>query len=410
MTKDSSGSRRFAVALSFPGEHRPFVEQVAGHLAAAFGRDRVLYDKYYEAEFARLDLDVYLPGLYREQSELVVLFLYPEYAEKRWCNLEWRHIRQLIATVDASRIMLLRYGYSGEFEELGILSGDGSINFEKRSSEDIAEKIGERLHINNSNSPPKSSPGPNEAASIAATQPPLPLPPPFPMAEAKDGPARFRTAGTPLGRQWDPLPLVRQDVSLAGGAAVWLRVMPSVDPGTRWQANELKKCAIQNGRLKLVPFSDYNPFFIRANDGMAMCSRSEIGSNETRSFAFIFETGEVWSVDTDILAWSKNTIRFLESQYAERLQDYANVLLCLGVQPPFHWIAGMTGVENRCLAIPPAPGKMRIPGWPGPECLAETITKEGEYDGQQTPVSALKPFFNEIFARCGVPRPDHLSP
>ena len=44
--------KRFRIALSFPGEHREFVEQVADHLAANVGQERVLYDKYYEAEFA----------------------------------------------------------------------------------------------------------------------------------------------------------------------------------------------------------------------------------------------------------------------------------------------------------------------------------------------------------------------
>jgi len=44
---------------------------VAGHLTAAFGRDRVLYDKFHEAEFARVGLDVDLPNLYRTQSELI---------------------------------------------------------------------------------------------------------------------------------------------------------------------------------------------------------------------------------------------------------------------------------------------------------------------------------------------------
>ncbi|MCI0600904.1 MAG: hypothetical protein L0Y60_15555 [Beijerinckiaceae bacterium] len=160
MTKESSTPRRFDIALSFPGEHRPFVEQVAGHLAPVFGKSRVLYDKYYEAEFARLDIDVYLPRLYRTQSELIVLFLCPEYADKRWCNVEWRHIRQLIATVDASRIMLLRYGYSGDFEELGILPSDGTINFEGRTAKDIAEKIHERFNHNHGITPPKPPPGP----------------------------------------------------------------------------------------------------------------------------------------------------------------------------------------------------------------------------------------------------------
>jgi hypothetical protein len=46
LTKNSSDRRRFDIALSFPGEHRAFVEQVAGQLAAAFGKERVLYDKY----------------------------------------------------------------------------------------------------------------------------------------------------------------------------------------------------------------------------------------------------------------------------------------------------------------------------------------------------------------------------
>ena len=107
---NATNPRRFTIALSFPGEHRDFVKQVAEHLAAAFGEDRVLYDKYHDAEFARVDLDVYLPNLYRTESELLVVFLCAEYAVKRWCNLEWRYIRQLIATLDAKRIMLLSFG------------------------------------------------------------------------------------------------------------------------------------------------------------------------------------------------------------------------------------------------------------------------------------------------------------
>jgi tetratricopeptide (TPR) repeat protein len=140
--------RRFDVALSFPGEHRPFVKAVAGRLCEIFSQGRVLYDQYYEAEFARPSLDIYLPSLYRTQSELVVLFLCPEYAAKRWCNLEWRHIRDMLASIDEKRIMFLRYGYEGDLTELGILRGDGTINFKERSPEEIAEKIRERFIFN----------------------------------------------------------------------------------------------------------------------------------------------------------------------------------------------------------------------------------------------------------------------
>lgn len=165
MTQDSSGSRRFSIALSFPGEHRPFVEEVACHLASAFGKDRVLYDKYHEAEFARVGLDVELPNLYRTQSELIALFLYPDYKDKRWCRLELRAIRQLIETVEAKRIMLFRHGYDVDFSDLGIYSGDGSINLVERSPEDIAEKIRERFHINSGTTPSKPS---NTARNVSA--------------------------------------------------------------------------------------------------------------------------------------------------------------------------------------------------------------------------------------------------
>lgn len=158
--------KRFKIALSFPAEHRPFVEQVAQSLASQVGRDRVLYDKYYEAEFARLDLDVYLPRLYREQSELIVIFLCPEYAKKRWCRLEWRHIRQLIATVESERIMLVSFGSPGDLSELGILPGDGYIDIGERPASEIADLILDRSRGSN-------------AAGIAPSPPPPVAPQPL---------------------------------------------------------------------------------------------------------------------------------------------------------------------------------------------------------------------------------------
>ena len=148
MPDPSVALKRFDVALSFPGEHRTFVEAVAARLSHVLGKEHVLYDKYYEAEFARPNLDVYLPALYRTQSELIVLFLCPEYAAKRWCNLEWRHIRDLLASLEEKRIMFLRYGYEGDFTELGILRGDGTIDFKGRAANDIADVIVERFKIN----------------------------------------------------------------------------------------------------------------------------------------------------------------------------------------------------------------------------------------------------------------------
>jgi tetratricopeptide (TPR) repeat protein len=142
--KKPPDAKRFSIALSFPGEYRTFVEKVADNLAATVTKEYVLYDKYWEAEFARPDLDTYLPNLYRSESELVVIFLCPEYNEKRWCNLEWRFIKQLIATPEKDKIMLLSFGEPGDLADIGILPRDGYINITSRQPREIANLILQR--------------------------------------------------------------------------------------------------------------------------------------------------------------------------------------------------------------------------------------------------------------------------
>jgi tetratricopeptide (TPR) repeat protein len=150
-------SRRFSVALSFPGEKRCFVKDVAENLNNVISKDRVLYDKYLEAEFARPNLDVYLPNLYRSESELVVLFLCQDYKNKRWCRLEWRHIKELISTVEEKRIMLLSFGNPGDLTDLGILSGDGYVDIGSRKPVEIARLILQRHCLNVSTELPSSN-------------------------------------------------------------------------------------------------------------------------------------------------------------------------------------------------------------------------------------------------------------
>ena len=54
----------------------------------------------------------------------------------------------MIATVDSQRIMLLRYGFEGDYSELGLYDGDGVIDFEKHPAAYVAERIYERLCAN----------------------------------------------------------------------------------------------------------------------------------------------------------------------------------------------------------------------------------------------------------------------
>ncbi|HVT17234.1 MAG TPA: TIR domain-containing protein [Thermoanaerobaculia bacterium] len=98
----------FQVALSFASEQRPLVMGVAERLAAALGRDQVFYDRYHEAELARLDLDLYLQEVYHERSRLLVVFLSKDYDRRDWPALEWRAVRDLIKQRARDRIILVR--------------------------------------------------------------------------------------------------------------------------------------------------------------------------------------------------------------------------------------------------------------------------------------------------------------
>jgi len=165
----STPEKRFKVALSFPGAHRDFVQQVADHLAGKVGRDRVLYDKFYEAEFARPDLDTYLQRLYHDESELIAVFLCADYERKEWCGLEWRAIRDLIKKRQASTVMPLRFD---DTEIPGLFSIDGYVWIGNRTGQQVADLILQRMQLNAEfrvSTPTTATPAPSP--QIAPTAP-----------------------------------------------------------------------------------------------------------------------------------------------------------------------------------------------------------------------------------------------
>ena len=243
---------------------------------------------------------------------------------------------------------------------------------------------------------------------IIATSPPAPPPIPFPRADERDGYARFRTKGEAIGRRWDSMAKPDHDVFLSEGPAIWLRLMPELSTGQSWPAHELKKHAVRTGSLNLTPFLEDSFSFLRAEDGVAICClETPARDTETASVAFLFNTGEIWSIDTALLHYSGDSIPYLEKEFVNRFEDYVRLLSGLSLKPPYRWIAGLADIKNRRLA--PVPGQVHIPGLNVATCLSDIIKVEGLYDGQQTPASALSPLFELIFEKCGVPRPRHLS-
>ena len=132
----------FDVALSFPGEDRDYVRQVAQHLERLLGPDRYFYDQNYTAQLARPALDMFLQAIYRERSQLVVVFASGNYQDKDWCGIEFKAIRELINAREDNRIMFVRMD-DGEVE--GIFPQDGYVDVRGREPAEIAGFIKERV-------------------------------------------------------------------------------------------------------------------------------------------------------------------------------------------------------------------------------------------------------------------------
>jgi hypothetical protein len=132
----------FDVALSFPGESRDYVENVAKELERLLGPHAYFYDNNYVSQLARPNLDVLLQEIYGIRSGLVVVFLSRDYQDKEWCGVEFRAIREIIMKRETSRVMFVRLDDGGLD---GVFKTDGYIDARKFSPHDVARFVEERV-------------------------------------------------------------------------------------------------------------------------------------------------------------------------------------------------------------------------------------------------------------------------
>lgn len=107
-------------------------------------KDRILYDRWYAAEFARPNLDTYLQKLYHDESQLLVFFLCKEYNEKEWCGLEWRASRDLLKRRKDDQLMFLRLD---DADIPGLYSIDGYVDISKTTDQKVADFILQRVDL-----------------------------------------------------------------------------------------------------------------------------------------------------------------------------------------------------------------------------------------------------------------------
>ncbi|MER8809553.1 toll/interleukin-1 receptor domain-containing protein [Mesorhizobium australicum] len=134
----------FDVGLSFPGEARGLVEQVARELEARLGPNAYFYDNNYVSQLARPSLDTLLQDIYRNRSKLIVVFIGADYQRKDWCGVEFRAIREIIMARDEQRIMYVRVDDGGVD---GVFRTDGYVDARRFNPAEITQFITERLAL-----------------------------------------------------------------------------------------------------------------------------------------------------------------------------------------------------------------------------------------------------------------------
>ncbi|MEQ1511285.1 MAG: tetratricopeptide repeat protein [Lysobacteraceae bacterium] len=195
-------TKRFRIAFSFAGEKRDFVKQTADLLAARFGQEKILYDKYHEAEFARNDLGIYLPNLYNRESDLVVVVVCPNYDAKEWTGLEWLAIHDLLQQRKRDEVQLCRFDHA---RADGLFRGAGFIELDHKTPDEFVTLILERLALNEGHPKDHYTKPATVAASAPKTLIPHNLPALQPFFGREDELKKIADALDPDSRTWGAL-------------------------------------------------------------------------------------------------------------------------------------------------------------------------------------------------------------
>jgi len=227
----------------------------------------------------------------------------------------------------------------------------------------------------------------------------------FPRKIPLDGRARFRQPQTPLGFAKDTMGLMIGSpnaipINLAAGLAMWLRVMPSHDPGRRWLASNLRREAFPLTVAPLLRLTG-SVGFLQGEDG---CGYYPIwrDDNIALSIAYVFETSEIWIIDTS-LGNAPEYLEFREGKFIDTLKICESLLDHLDQKKPYSWVAGVEGMKGRKVLIPQ--GRMPIG-----VCLTNCVEVEGVYNEGDKADELLVPFFEKFFDQCGVTRPVTAQP
>lgn len=137
---------RYDFALSFAGEDRPYVEEVAQLLKNR--GVRVFYDVYEEASLWGKDLYVHLRDVYENQARFTIMFISNHYATKLWTNHERQSAQARAFEENREYILPARFDDS---EVSGILRTVGYIDLRSKSPNELCDLAIQKLQESKQN-------------------------------------------------------------------------------------------------------------------------------------------------------------------------------------------------------------------------------------------------------------------
>ena len=130
----------YDVALSFAGEDRAYVEQVAVALRQL--GVSVFYDMFEEARLWGEDLYVHLSDVYGKHARFTVMFISDHYANKLWTNHERRAAQERAFAEREAVILPARFD---DTQIPGLLRTTGHVDLRRKRPEDLAVLIHQKI-------------------------------------------------------------------------------------------------------------------------------------------------------------------------------------------------------------------------------------------------------------------------
>jgi TIR domain len=132
----SMPSRHYDVALSFAGEDRPYVEQVATGLKTA--GVEVFYDDFEKATLWGKNLVEHLAEIYQKNSRYVVMFISEHYVRKAWPKHERQHAQARALVAKEEYILPARFD---DTEVPGMTNTVGHVDLRRMSPSELIDLI-----------------------------------------------------------------------------------------------------------------------------------------------------------------------------------------------------------------------------------------------------------------------------